>query len=63
MKAIIEDDVGQEPPLPPGFKPSPYAEATSVTPIAGSDNDFAVDIKRDWCIVMGTSICQVPIQH
>jgi hypothetical protein len=53
--------VGPEPFLPPNFKPSPYVEATSMSPVVGSDNNYMIDIKRDWCIVTGMSLYLVSI--
>jgi hypothetical protein len=55
MKFIEEEDVGPEPVLPPGFTPSTFIEATVVSSTAGIDTNYTADIKRDWCIVTGTS--------
>jgi hypothetical protein len=54
MRIIEEDIAGPEPTFPPGFEPSAYAEATAVSPADGSGITYIVDIKRDWCIGLGT---------
>jgi hypothetical protein len=54
MKVIIEDQAGPELPFPPGFKPSSFSEATVVRTAAGSETTYTADIKRDWCIGLGT---------
>ncbi|KAH8807152.1 thioesterase-like superfamily-domain-containing protein [Xylogone sp. PMI_703] len=50
MRIINEDQTGPEPTFPPGFKPNTFAEATSVSPTAGSNTIYTADVKRDWCI-------------
>lgn len=54
MKVIVEDQAGPELPFPPGFKPSSFSEATVVRTAAGSETTYTADIKRDWCIGLGT---------
>lgn len=65
MRKVDDDaDLVGLPLLPVDFPTSTFAQAVSITPIPSTPDGTAfryeADIKRDWCIGNGKSLCLAP---
>lgn len=55
--------VKEIPSLTPDFPTSTFEEAITVKRVEGKENIYTVDIKRDWCIGIGTFSFTLPQNH